>query len=147
MILHKKEKGSNFEREIAESLKPLDHKARRSLGSGAFGSVLSSDKSDIATDLPIAIECKRTEKLKPYEFYEQARAASDTTKIPVVAMRSNGKQTLALLEWKNFITLLEYALKNGFIGVQQYQKPTKGIRNTTQETASLPFSKLQQIHR
>jgi len=140
--INSKNKGQAFEYEIRDTLKKLDPKVRRSIMSGALKNIFDSDQSDIATSLPIAVECKRTEKVNIYKFYEQAKTENkDKTKMPVVAVRSNRKEALAVLSWEDFIRLLKFSLSGGYMGKEKISKPKKPKKLSSQETSKLRFSK------
>lgn len=107
----KKKKGSEFELEIAKSIRDaeLDKEARRMPLSGA----IYGFESDIVTTLPISIECKRQETTKFQAWYEQAARCS-RSKIPVVAWRENSGLPFAFLKWDDLLTIMHYALKGGW---------------------------------
>lgn len=60
----------------------------------------------------IHIEIKRQERLKPYEYMEQARAETkkkDPEDKPVVFMRMNNKPWLAMMDFETFMDLYKRA--------------------------------------
>ena len=112
MIKHVKAKGSSFEREIAKDLRDagLDKTAKRMVLSGA----IDGFKSDIQTKLPICIEAKRQEKWKVMKFYKQAVASARNNELPIVVMKKNRQDPMALLSWKDLIYLFQLALEGGW---------------------------------
>jgi hypothetical protein len=52
------------------------------------------------------IECKRRRKIAVYEFIEQAEAACKPGEVPVVIMRADGKESLALMYLDELLPLL-----------------------------------------
>ena len=85
-IKHKKQKGSDFERQIAKDIAEfLDPTARRMVLSGAVFGL----ETDIWTKLKFAFELKRHEKIKLYEFWDQTILQASGGKTPVLVMKSN----------------------------------------------------------
>ena len=120
----------SFEYEIRDSLRTIDPRARRSIMSGAIGKTLLSEQGDVANKIGLCIECKRTEKLSPYEFYEQAKSNnSQAGNISIVAMRSNNREALALLSWSDFLLIYQQAMKDGTVYKPSFEKP-KGKEKT-----------------
>ena len=147
-MINPKNKGQSFEYEIRDSLRKIDPKVRRSVMSGAIGKTLRSEQGDIATSLGLCIECKRTEKLKPYEFYQQAVEENENkNKIPIVVMRSNNKEALTLLSWKDFLNIYENSLLHGFIKRDLFPKPEKPKKLSPEDQNWQPFSKANQARR
>ncbi len=110
MLVHKKQKGSNFERDIAKDIaKTLDPHAKRMVLSGAVFGL----ETDIWTKLPFAFELKRHEKIKLYEFWNQAKLQAGY-KAPVLVVKSSNKEELAIMNWKDWLELAYYALKSGY---------------------------------
>lgn len=143
MLKSPKEKGSSFEREIAVTLKDIDPTVRRAIMSGAIGNILETECGDISNSLGLTIECKRTEKLKPYEFYDQAVREAKKNTIPVVAMRSNNKQALALLSWSDFRQLLSAAPSQKVA----FSKPKREAIDTASSSTTLSLSKAWQTRK
>lgn len=52
------------------------------------------------------IECKRRRKIAVYEFMEQAEQACSDSQTPIVVMRADGKKSLAMMKWDDFMRLL-----------------------------------------
>lgn len=55
-------------------------------------------QKDILTNLPLAIECKRTEDFNPKKWLVQARTQNEAGRLPVVAHRANGEPWRFLFE-------------------------------------------------
>lgn len=148
-MINAKDKGTGFEREIVESLKNIDPKIRRSIMSGAIGNILETERGDINNSIGLCIECKRTEKLKPYDFYTQAKEENNNpNKIPIVVMRSNNREALALLSWEDFLAIYKKSIENGLLEKPQHKKPNgKPPKLSLEETAGLKFSKLKQTQK
>ena len=87
-----KEKGSNYEREIAEYLsKATGLVVRRALLSGGGRHEGAADLEGL---VGISAELKRTEKLNVYDAMAQSISTSGRTKeVPVVITRRNGVLT------------------------------------------------------
>lgn len=107
----RREKGKDFERQIAKDLREsgLDKNARRMPASGA----LEDLKSDIITSLPIHIEAKRQEKWDVDKFYQQAFNGKKQHETPIVVMKKNRKDAMALLSWKDLIYFMQLAKESG----------------------------------
>lgn len=95
-----KRKGKTGEQELCRLL-------RESLGDiGAFernsmqshGAAASGSQRDILTNLPLDIECKRTEDFNPKKWLQQARSQQTEDGLPLVAHRSNGEPWRFLFE-------------------------------------------------
>lgn len=98
-------KGKNFERFCANSLKNRGFKARRGV---QHNGLLDHD---LKTDIPFNFECKAVENLNINKAYKQAcdDALVDNS-IPVVLHKKNNKEPLATMSMRQFIDLLQWAL-------------------------------------
>lgn len=117
----RRQKGKDFERLIAQDLREsgLDKNARRMPASGA----LEDLKSDIITELPIHLECKRQEKWKVEEYYDQAVTGKKQQEIAIAVMKKNHKEPMAFLAWKDLIWIMQLAKETGnFVAQYGYQK-------------------------
>ncbi len=117
----RRQKGQEFERQISQDLRQsgLDKNARRMPASGAIEDL----KSDIITDLPIHLECKRQEAWNVDSFYQQAVSGKKQHEIPIVVMKKNNKNAMALLSWKDLIYLMQLAKESGsFVGQYGFSK-------------------------
>ena len=118
---YKKEKGRRLELQVAKDLREagLDKEARRMfMSGGAFGF-----EADILTKLPLKIEAKNQETWSPLQYYEQAKAHCSNFKIPVVVMSKNRlPEPLALIGWNDFLGLLQWATKGGWLGEAKFSK-------------------------
>lgn len=107
MAVNGNRKGKVGEREVANILKERGHGARR--GQQYEG---SSDSPDVVTDLhgafaDVHLEVKRTEKGNLYHWLAQANTDAELTKTPVVVHRRNGEKWVAIMDLRDFITLME----------------------------------------
>ena len=100
----KRQKGKRLERKIASLLRHygLDPKARPSFQSGAQWAW----KSDIYTSLPFSIEAKSQERIRLWDFWEQAKSESSPMKPPVLMITSNYRPILAVMDIYDWINLL-----------------------------------------
>ena len=117
----RRSKGKDFERAIAQNLREanLDKEARRMPCSGAMEDL----KSDIITSLPIHLECKRQEKWNVDDFYKQAVNGKKQHEMPIVVMKKNRQQAMALLSWKDLVYLMQMAKETGyFVGEYGFSK-------------------------
>jgi hypothetical protein len=105
-------KGKDFERLVAQDLREsgLDKNARRMPCSGAMEDL----KADIITNLPIHLECKRQEKWNVDDFYQQAMQGKKQHEMPIVVMKKNRQDAMALLSWKDLVYLMQLAKETGF---------------------------------
>ena len=96
-----RQRGAGFEREIVADLaETLGVKTRRNLTQYQV-----SGEGDLIVGNYV-IECKRRRKIAVYEFMEQAEAACAEQQTPIVLMRADGKKTLAMMRWVDFMKLL-----------------------------------------
>jgi len=94
-----KNKGKRGELELAKFLIAHGHPARR--GQQFKG---GADSPDVISELPIHIECKRTETLSAYKALEQAQA--DSVLPAVVFHRRNHKPWIVILDAQAFLELI-----------------------------------------
>ena len=99
--MNSKQKGARGERELAAKLRFLGMDARRGQQySGANGD------ADVVGLPGIHIECKRVERLRLEEAYEQSRRdAARLGDIPTVMHRKNGGNWLVTLSLEHFLSL------------------------------------------
>lgn len=97
-------KGANFEREIANEFKAAGITARRGGASQSFSANLDPDV--VLEDLPgLWIECKRGEKTYPLKALKQAKmACSNNT--PVSICRDDQEKSIVTMELGFFLDLL-----------------------------------------
>jgi Holliday junction resolvase len=96
-----RQRGASFEREIVSDLADtLGVKTRRNLTQYQ----VSGEGDLIVGDY--VIECKRRRKIAVYEFMEQAEQACSDSQTPIVVMRADGKKSLAMMKWDDFMRLL-----------------------------------------
>lgn len=101
----KKAKGTRLEKKFAQLIrqKGLDDDAKRMvLSGGAFGF-----ESDIFTKLPYMFEVKNQEKVKLWEFWDQAVAQRKPMKPPVLVVSGNFRPILCVLDANDFLDLLK----------------------------------------
>lgn len=147
--INARDKGKRYEYEIRDQLRVLDPQARRSIMSGGVGKYIRSDEGDIATGLPISVECKHRETIALYEWWEQAVTQNtNPDKIPVLCVKKNNYQPLACVKVEDFIELLGFALKGGYFpNSVSIKKPVKKVKQSIEETQDQPFSKAKQVRR
>ena len=96
-----RQRGASYEREIVKDLADnLGVKTRRNLTQYQV-----SGEGDLIVGNYV-IECKRRRKIAVYEFMEQAEASCASHQTPIALMRADGKNTLALMRWSDFMKLL-----------------------------------------
>lgn len=99
-----RDKGANFEREIANAFKKEGINARRGGASQAFSANLDPDV--VLEDLPgLWIECKKGSKTYPLKALKQAKAACSNN-TPVAICRDDREKTIVTMEWDFFLLLL-----------------------------------------
>ena len=98
-------KGKNFERFCANSLKHRGFNARRGV---QHNGLLDHD---LKTDLPFNYECKAVENLNINKAYEQSvnDAAVDNS-IPMVFHKKNNREPLATMSLRHYLDLLQWAV-------------------------------------
>lgn len=111
-----REKGKRLERKVAALLrtKGLDPKAQRTPMSGA----MSQWKGDVLTDLPIHIECKNQEKIRFWEYVEQASQQCPMAHNWILAISSNNRPVVAVVdvEWLMDLLVIEQELLDAVSG-------------------------------
>ena len=100
-----KRKGDRLERKVAALIrhKGLDPKARRMPLSGAWDHL----PGDIYTSLPYSFEIKNTERIKIWEFWDQTKNQCPMGQVPVLAVSSNNRPILAVLDFEYLLDLLK----------------------------------------
>lgn len=99
-----RDKGANFEREIANAFKREGIDARRGGASQSFAANLDPDV--ILADLPgLWIECKKGTKTYPLKALKQAKAACSNN-TPVAICRDDREKAIVTMEFDFFILLL-----------------------------------------
>ncbi len=101
----KRRKGARLERKIAQEFRRtgLDKKAQRSWQSGATWFW----KSDIYTSLNYSIEAKNQEKVKIWQWWEQAESQRKPYSPPVLMFTSNYRPILAVMKLEDWINLVK----------------------------------------
>ena len=100
MAINSKDKGAKFEREVAAMLKGHGFNARRGQQySGANGD------ADVVGLPGIHIEAKHCEKLKPYDWMEQAKHDAKTEEIPIVVFKKNRHEVLVQMRFEDFMKM------------------------------------------
>ena len=98
-------KGATYERDIVHSL--FDHLGvvcARNLDQTREGG------ADIVLDKYV-IECKRRASIAVYEWVDQAQAACKEGQTPIVVCRGDHRESLAIMKWSDFLTLLGNEIK------------------------------------
>ena len=98
MAINSRRKGVVGERELAAKLREYGYDTRR--GQQYCG---ANGDADVVGVPGMHIECKRTEKLYPYKFIEQAVEDAKDGEVPVVMFRANGKYWLAITLLDDFM--------------------------------------------
>lgn len=97
-----KAKGASGEREAANWLKERGAAARRGVQYQG-----GPDSPDLVHDIPnVHIEVKRTERLRVYEFMEQAKSEAPAGSTPVVLHRQNGQKWVVILDAEDWLRLV-----------------------------------------
>jgi hypothetical protein len=100
-------KGKTFELWVSKWLKStFNCEARR--GQQYSG---TETTHDIKTDLPLAIECKRTESINCYRFLNQAKEEAHANEIPVVIHKKNHHEPIIILELSNLAKISQILAK------------------------------------
>lgn len=104
-VASKKAKGKRLETFVAKKLRTsgLDKDAKRMPGSGAF----EGFKSDTFTKLPFTFEQKNQEKVKLWQWWEQAKSQEKPFKPAVLVVGGNYRKPLVVIEFETFINLLQ----------------------------------------
>lgn len=103
----RRQKGKRLEYKWAEMIREsgLDKSARRRPLSGAEKMV--KGYGDIISTLPFAFECKNQEKVKIWEWWQQADSQSTINKPPVLVFSGNLRPVMVLLSGYTFLDILE----------------------------------------
>lgn len=107
----KKKKGARLENKVVKELvrSGLVPKAKRSFQSGAHWSW----KSDIyAPGLNYMIECKNQERIRLWDFWEQASSQRKPYAPPVLMVSSNFRPILVVMDLNDWINLVKEAREN-----------------------------------
>ena len=112
----KKAKGTKLEKEVAkrinEVLGEYGVQARRMPLSGA----IDGFEADIYVNLPIAIECKNSEKWNVPEYWEQTTSQAGLGKMPILVMSRNYcDDPLAVIRFEDLLVFMAYALESGWV--------------------------------
>jgi hypothetical protein len=125
MGMFAKRKGRAGEQEVCRLLKAglgdLGAFERNSMQAHAIEGM---SQKDILTNLPLAIEVKRTEAKLYRQWLEQAREQNDPGNFPVLAHRSNGEpwrfvMELSIAEFFRFVRALTFYQKHGEPGLRE----------------------------
>jgi hypothetical protein len=112
----KKAKGTRLEKEISKRLEDVlshhDIFAKRTPMSGA----IPDWKSDITTNLALAIECKNQERLNFRKAFRQAEYAATPQQMPLVlTSKNNDPQVIAIMDFEDLLTIIDWALTGGWL--------------------------------
>ena len=103
------QKGKRGEREVAALLREYGFEARRGQQFSGGG-----DSPDVVHNIPgVHIEVKLTEAFKLWDALEQAKADQRPGDLPVVFHRKNRKDWVAVLDAKDFLSLMEVPGQEG----------------------------------
>lgn len=94
-------RGAVYEREVCDVLtKKFGTKVTRKLGQARDG----GDDIEVGN---LRIECKRRRGIAVYDWLSQVQAAAkDCDKLPVVVARADGKRSIAILDFEDFLALI-----------------------------------------
>ena len=78
---------------------------------GAYKEVKAGD-ADLVLEAPLHVEVKRTERLSPYQFIDQAKrdCKPASGRAPIVLMRSNNRPWLVMMEASDWVRVSEILL-------------------------------------
>lgn len=94
-------RGATYEREVSAAIfEQLGVRIKRNLSQ-----YQEAGQGDLILG-KFVIECKRRRKLAVYEFMDQAITASQAGQVPVVVMRGDGKESLAMMRLPDLLALL-----------------------------------------
>lgn len=138
-----KEKGSRYEREVADYLNDNLFKTTRPIYrtplSGAFAVKANVGMADLTGTPGLWFELKRTERCTPHEFMSQAvrgTTAHGNTEIPIVVTRRNKQSledSLCMIRLKDFLPFYQAWLSaNGFSRSQDLNVDDKAPIATTE---------------
>ena len=102
----KKQKGARLENKVVKIFKRsgLVENAKRSFQSGAHWSW----KSDIyAPGLNFQIECKNQERIRIWDWWDQAESQRKAYKPPVLMLTSNHRPILAVMNIEDWVNLVK----------------------------------------
>lgn len=117
------DKGKTFEMKVAKMLRAKgDVGASRNKGSHANW----NRRSDVFSNLPIHLECKAHETLKPREWYQQARSAASFNQTPIVTFPMD-ENVMALLEL-NAVLDLYAEISDLKLEVEDLRKPINNVQ-------------------
>lgn len=101
----KKQKGNRLERKVAEMYRhyDIDPKATRMPMSGA----MTHFKGDIwkPSDYEYVDECKNSERIRLWEWWEQAESQALASRIPVLHISSNFRPILTVISAETYFNL------------------------------------------
>jgi hypothetical protein len=119
-------RGAAYEREVCDVLtKKFGTKVSRKLGQARDG----GDDIEVGN---LLIECKRRRRIAVYAWLDQINAAAkDSDKLPVVVARADGRRSIAILDFEDFLALVpdDGYPKDPLAGRQM--APTKPVRPVT----------------
>lgn len=126
-ITHKsaRQKGSNFEREIAKKLKNIGIDAKRVPMSGAL-SWLKGDVCEFNTIYPHIHECKFHEALSINTWWDQAADEAKNGEVPVLHFTSSYKPVYSMLTSEDFDEMVfAYEKLHKEINLQVHELPNR----------------------
>jgi hypothetical protein len=122
-----RDKGANFERQIAARLRELWADAKRGLGQARS----ASEVADVV--LPgWWVECKRWRECKPLEALTQAKRASDasgTGATPVAITRDDRSVAIVTMFLDDWITLVQRASDASDTGAAPVAMPAQWLKD------------------
>jgi hypothetical protein len=103
----KRIKGKRLEKKFAQLIRDfgLDDKAQRRAFSGAISMVRG--RADVLTKLPFSFECKNQEKVRLWEWWEQAESEATMSKPPVLVIGGNYRPIMCAMKAETFLDILK----------------------------------------
>lgn len=120
-----REKGKRGEREVSQILRENGYEdAHRGVQYQG-----GPESPDVVGMPGVHIEVKRTERLRVYEYIEQAEGDADEDEVPVVVHRQNGKKWLAILPFMDFVKM-----RRIIDGLEESAEPEPDRGNAVQDS-------------
>ena len=97
-----RDKGKRGEQELARFLRPWFPDARRGVGQSQDG----GNQADIVGTGPLFVECKLLKRIAALRHLEQCTEASQSRGVPVVFMREDRGEWVAMLGASHFLQMI-----------------------------------------
>ncbi|SRR5258708_36305936 len=135
MLKSPQAKGKRLEYTVRDILRQYGYTAQRNPMSGAIEWL----KGDISSNFPFFIEVKNVENSKFLKWYKKAELESGAKK-PIIIWSKNNEEIYCFVKFSDLLDTLSGKL------IQPISKAKKPKKQSIEETASLPFSKYNQLH-